>query len=99
MLIYDHLDRTNMKSAKRMKNTANSEQWVTVERVAVHLNVKPDTIYKWVERKKLPAHKLGRLWRFRTSEVDEWIKSGGSDRVGKKSKTPVNNRKRALIKR
>jgi excisionase family DNA binding protein len=36
----------------------------------------PDTIYKWIERKKMPAHKVGRLWKFLASEIDEWIKGG-----------------------
>jgi excisionase family DNA binding protein len=53
-----------------------TEQWVSVEQIAQHLNVKAFTIYKWLERKEMPAHKVGRLWRFRTSEVDKWVESG-----------------------
>jgi hypothetical protein len=26
----------------------------------------------------MPAHKVGRLWKFQTSEVDEWVRSGGA---------------------
>lgn len=52
------------------------EQWVSVDQIAKHLNVKPDTVYKWLERKDMPAHKVGRLWRFKISEVDYWVKSG-----------------------
>jgi hypothetical protein len=26
----------------------------------------------------MPAHKVGRLWKFQASEVDEWVRSGGS---------------------
>jgi excisionase family DNA binding protein len=55
-----------------------SEQWVSVDEVAKHLKVKPDTVYKWLERKVMPAHKVGRLWRFKISEVDDWVKSGGA---------------------
>lgn len=55
-----------------------SEQWVSVEKIAEHLNVKALTIYKWLERKDMPAHKVGRLWRFKISEVDHWVKSGGA---------------------
>lgn len=55
-----------------------AEQWVSVDHIAQHLNVKPDTVYKWLERKNIPAHKVGRLWRFKTSEVDAWIRSGGA---------------------
>ena len=44
--------------------------------IAAHLGVNPDTIYKWIERKQLPAHKVGRLWKFTASEVDEWVRAG-----------------------
>lgn len=52
------------------------ERWLSVEEIAAHLGVNPDTIYKWIERKKLPAHKMGRLWKFMATEVDEWVRAG-----------------------
>ena len=52
------------------------ERWLSVNEIAAHLGVSPDTIYKWIERKKLPAHKLGRLWKFMASEVDGWVRAG-----------------------
>jgi excisionase family DNA binding protein len=52
------------------------ERWLSVAEIAVHLGVNPDTIYKWITRKKMPAHKVGRLWKFLISEVDEWVKGG-----------------------
>lgn len=57
----------------------NIEQWVTAEQVAHHLGVVKDTVYRWRERKGLPAHKIGRLWKFQLSEVDEWVRAGGAD--------------------
>lgn len=56
-----------------------TEPWVTVEDVAQHLGVAKDTIYRWREHKGLPAHRVGRLWKFQISEVDEWVRTGGSD--------------------
>lgn len=32
--------------------------------------------YKWFERKDRPARKVGRLWRFKLTEIDEWVRSG-----------------------
>lgn len=52
------------------------ERWLSVGEIAAHLGVNPDTIYKWITRKKMPAHKLGRLWKFLASEVDQWVKAG-----------------------
>lgn len=59
--------------------TMNIEPWVTAEQVAVHLGVVKDTVYRWREHKGLPAHKIGRLWKFQLSEVDEWVRAGGAD--------------------
>lgn len=50
-------------------------RWFSVEEIASHLGVKRDTVYKWIEEKKMPAHKLGRLWKFQKTEVDEWVRS------------------------
>jgi len=60
-------------------DAANTEPWVTAEQVAAHLGVVKDTIYRWRERKGLPAHRIGRLWKFQLSEVDEWVRAGGAD--------------------
>lgn len=57
---------------------SDQERWVGVEGVATHLGVNKDSVYRWVEKKGLPAHRVGRLYRFRISEVDEWVESGGA---------------------
>jgi excisionase family DNA binding protein len=57
-------------------NLDMAERWLSVEEISAHLGVSSDTIYKWVYRKKMPAHKLGRLWKFLASEVDQWVKGG-----------------------
>ena len=56
--------------------TMQQERWLSVDEIAAHLGVNPDTVYKWIERKKLPAHKVGRLWKFKASQVDEWVQAG-----------------------
>jgi excisionase family DNA binding protein len=56
-----------------------SEPWVTAQQVSKHLGIAKDTVYRWRERKSLPAHKVGRLWKFQLSEVDEWVRAGGAD--------------------
>jgi excisionase family DNA binding protein len=56
-----------------------SEKWSSLEEIALHLGVSKDTIYLWISNKKLPAHKIGRLWKFKKSEVDEWVRRGNED--------------------
>lgn len=56
-----------------------TEPWVSVEEVAKHLGVVKDSIYRWIETRGLPAQRVGRLWKFKLSEVDEWVRRGGAD--------------------
>ncbi len=51
-----------------------TEPWASVDEVAKHLGVAKDSIYRWIENRGLPAHKIGRLWKFKLSEVDEWVR-------------------------
>ena len=52
------------------------DRWHSVDEISAYLGVQPDTVYKWINRKSMPVHKVGRLWKFKTSEVDEWVRSG-----------------------
>jgi excisionase family DNA binding protein len=49
---------------------------LSIDEISEHLGVKKDTIYKWVARKKMPAHKVGRLLKFQVLEVDRWVRAG-----------------------
>lgn len=53
---------------------------VGISDVAAHLSVRKDSIYRRVDSKHFPAHKVERLLRFWLSEVDEWVKAGGGNR-------------------
>ena len=53
-----------------------SEPWISVDVIAKHLGVTRDSIYRWIDRKGLPAHRIGRLWKFKISEVDAWVRAG-----------------------
>lgn len=56
----------------------DTERWLSVEEIAVHLGISKETVYRWLEKEKIPAHRVGRLWKFKASEVDKWIMSGGA---------------------
>lgn len=60
----------------------NKEPWVAAEQVAGHLGVAKETVYRWREHKGLPAHKVGRLWKFQLSAVDVWVRAGGAGERG-----------------
>lgn len=67
-----------MDDSDRQDEAVVTGRWVSVVEIATHLGVRPDTVYKWIDRKNLPGHKVGRLWKFRIAEVDQWVRSGNS---------------------
>ena len=50
----------------------------SLEETAEYLGVTKDTIRNWIKKTDIPAHKIGRLWKFKLTEVDGWVKSGKS---------------------
>jgi excisionase family DNA binding protein len=55
------------------------EPWVSVDDIAAHLGVRKDSIYRWIEQRGLPAQKIGKLWKLKLSEVDQWVRARGAD--------------------
>jgi len=55
-----------------------NEKWLSMKEIAEHLGISRDTALTWINKKNMPAHKVGGLWKFKASEVDEWVRSGGS---------------------
>ncbi len=70
----------------------NAEPWVSVDDIASHLSVAKDSIYRWIENKGLPAHRVGRLWKLKLSEVDKWIRAGGAADDATKAATGAKKR-------
>lgn len=55
-----------------------SENWIGIEEASIYLGVTKDTIRNWIKKTDIPASKIGKLWKFKKSKLDEWIKSGKS---------------------
>ncbi len=58
-----------------------NERWLSVDEIAEYLGVSKDTVYTWVSSKRMPGHRVGRFWKFKTAEVDEWVRAGGAATV------------------
>ena len=57
----------------------NDDRWIGIEEAANYIGVNRDTIRNWIKKDTgIPAHKIGKLWKFKKSELDAWIKSGES---------------------
>lgn len=70
------------------------DRWLSVDEIAIYLGIKRDTVYKWIDRRNMPAHKIGRLWKFRKEEVDDWVRNGGASQENHDS--PAEARTHAL---
>ncbi|MCI9178512.1 MAG: helix-turn-helix domain-containing protein [Lachnospiraceae bacterium] len=56
----------------------NNDKWIGIEEAAEYMDVTKDTVRNWIKKTSIPAHKIGKLWKFKKSELDAWIKSGKS---------------------
>ena len=54
------------------------DNWIGIEEAASYLGVTKETIRNWIKKTDIPAHKIGKLWKFKASELDAWVKSGKS---------------------
>lgn len=54
------------------------DPWLSADAIAAHLGVTKDTVYAWIADKRMPAHKVGRLWKFQAGEVDAWVRNGSA---------------------
>jgi len=61
-------------------DNANIDNYISLEEAATYLGIKAPTLRSWIKNPKneVPAHKIGRLWKFKRSEIDEWVNSGKS---------------------
>ncbi len=57
-----------------------NDKWIGIEEAADYLGVNKDTIRNWIKKEDsgIPVYKVGKLWKIKKSELDEWIKSGKS---------------------
>lgn len=51
---------------------------MSVDEIAEYLGVSKDTVYSWVSNRRMPSYKVGRFWKFKREEVDEWVRAGGA---------------------
>ena len=54
------------------------DRWLSVEEIAGYLGVSRDTVYNWIGGREMPAHRIGRFWKFKRDDVDAWVRAGGA---------------------
>ena len=68
------------------------DRWLSMREICKYLGVSNDTVYKWINKHAMPTHRMGRLWKFKISEVDEWVRSGRTDSKGRRKRAKAMNR-------
>lgn len=66
----------------------NPNDILTVNEVAEYLRMNPMTIYRFAQQGRIPASKVMGSWRFRRTEIDQWLKS---QEVGAPNVLVINN--------
>ena len=59
-------------------------RWLSISEICKHLGVSNDTVYKWINKYGMPAHRMGRLWKFKKDQVDAWVEAGSAAENTKK---------------
>lgn len=60
-------------------NERKDDNYIGIDEAAEYLGIKPVTLRKWLKQKPdLPRHQIGKLWKFKRSELDVWVNSGKS---------------------
>jgi excisionase family DNA binding protein len=63
-----------MKTTKRRPPRLDAtNELMTVQQVAKYLRYSPRTIYRLLKNRQIHAFMLGTDWRFRRSDIDQWI--------------------------
>ena len=61
-----------------MAENINQGRWISLQEVRDYLGMKCHTVMRWIDQSGMPASKVGKLWRFKTADSDEWVKKDGT---------------------
>ena len=67
---------------------------LTIEEVAKYLRVSERTVYDWAQKGEIPSGKIGTVWRFKKSEIENWVNerlSGGTKPASSGNRIQVKN--------
>lgn len=55
------------------------DRYYSMPEIMKYLGISRDTALRWITTKQMPAHKIGKNWKFKLSEIDEWVNSGAAE--------------------
>ena len=60
------------------------DRYYSMPEIMKYLGISRDTALRWIATKEMPAHKVGKKWKFKVSEIDEWVNSGKAEEHGRR---------------
>lgn len=55
------------------------ERWLTSKEVCEYLSISRQTLMLWIENKNFPSVKVGKFWRYKQNEIDQWMREGNEN--------------------
>lgn len=52
------------------------DNYISIDEAAEYLGIKTVTLRNWIKKTDIPTRKIGKQWKFKRSELDEWVNSG-----------------------
>ena len=83
-----------VKGAQLMDKSV--EKWISSKEAAEYMGINKDTLQRWITNNQIPCHRVGRLWKFKISEIDAWIRSDNNVSCEIRSKMVVKLGKHCL---
>lgn len=78
-VLYLNTAQTRQVAGECVMINGIEDKWIGIDEAADYLGVNKDSIRNWIKKDiEIPAHKIGKQWKFKRSELDEWVKSGKS---------------------
>jgi excisionase family DNA binding protein len=90
-----------------MPSTHPDSEYFVIQKLSEYLEIKVSTLYSLVAQRKIPHYKVGRLVRFKKSEIDLWMEGNKKEIIDvsmaarlilKTAKTPARDINRAVKK-
>jgi len=66
---------------------------MTLREASQYLGITPDTLYKYLGERSIPAFKLGNRWRFKKDLLDRWM-----ERKSEATEPANDGKRRRLVK-
>lgn len=56
-----------------------TDRYYSMPEICKYLGISRYTALRWISTKNMPAHKIGKNWKFKVSEINEQVNSGKAE--------------------